>query len=203
MGLNEGDGRRKPAPLLGWALPAVIAAVTGACLAGGDATRLLLRFDRDRIAAGDVWRLLSGHFVHLGASHWLLNVAGLALTWYLVGDAFDWRRWLVTLVVTVAAIDAGLWFLDPGLHWYVGLSGVLHGMLTAGIVALWKRRRFEAILLAAVIAAKIAWEQLAGPLPGSELSSGGTVVVDAHLYGAVGGAVAALALIRRRRDASI
>lgn len=164
---------------------------------------MLLRFDRGGIANGEAWRLLSGHAVHLGISHWLLNIAGLGLVWYLVGDAFDWRRWLIVVASGIAAIDAGLWMLNPSLNWYVGLSGLLHGLLVAGIVGTWHRRRFEAAILGAIVTAKLGYEQLAGPLPGSELTSGGAVVVDAHLYGAIGGLVAGAALISLRRGTPI
>ena len=53
-----------------------------------------------------------------------------------------------------------------------------------------------------IVAGKLAWEQFAGPLPGSESGSGGPVIVDAHLYGAVGGLLAAV-LIRVRTSAAI
>jgi membrane associated rhomboid family serine protease len=74
------------------------------------------------------------------------------------------------------------------------------GALTLAIA----RSRFGAIMLVIVVA-KIAWEHFAGPVPFSELTSGGPVVTDAHLYGAVGGAVAcvALRLIRGPRIASL
>ena len=49
---------------------------------------------------------------------------------------------------------------------------------------------------------KIGWEQWHGPVPGSETTSGGPVVVDAHLYGAVGGAMAALLMRIRVKSAA-
>jgi rhomboid family GlyGly-CTERM serine protease len=104
----------------------------------------------------------------------------------------------------VAFIDAGLWFFHPELQWYVGLSGLLHGILAAGLIATWRPPRAEMIALAALLIAKLVWEQTVGPMPGSEGSSGGTVIVDAHLYGTVGGVLMAiLILIRVRRAAPI
>ncbi len=107
------------------------------------------------------------------------------------------------MAASVAAIDLGLWFGSPQLEWYVGLSGLLHGMLAAGIVAGFAERNVEALILAVVVTGKLAWEQFAGPLPGSEATSGGAVIVDAHLYGVIGGALAAAALIRVRGRAPI
>ena len=76
-------------------------------------------------------------------------------------------------------------------------------MLAAGIVAGLSDRSFEALVLAIVVAVKLGWEQVAGPLPGSEATSGGAVIVDAHLYGVIGGAAVAAAIIRVRGRAPI
>jgi rhomboid family GlyGly-CTERM serine protease len=180
-----------------WWLPAVLVFTSGVFELFGDAGRSLLRFDRTAIAHAEVWRLLSGHFVHLGPSHYLLNATGLVLTWLLVGLHFTARQWLCVVVASAAGIDAGLWFLVPQLDWYVGMSGLLHGMLAAGVVNGFKTMPREASLIGIVLLLKITFEQLIGPLPGSEQSTGGDVVVDAHLYGALtGAAVAAVIMFR-------
>ncbi len=76
----------------------------------------------------------------------------------------------------------------------MGLSGVLHGMLAAGAIGLWQERRPEAAALAILLAAKLTYEALVGPVPGSEATAGGAVVTEAHLYGAIGGLLAALGI---------
>jgi 3-oxoacyl-[acyl-carrier protein] reductase len=88
----------------------------------------------------------------------------------------------------MAAIDMGLYFGTPSIAWYVGLSGVLHGMLAAGAFAMLGEMRRFAVLVLAGIAAKLVWEQTLGPLPFSESATGGTVITAAHLFGAIGGA---------------
>ncbi len=204
MGLSKADETRPGAsPGLAWLVPGSLVLVALALLPGGDPVREWLRFDRTGIGAGEAWRLLTGHLVHLGVSHGLLNIAGLVLVWMLVGRAFRGWQWLLVMAGSVAAIDLGLWFGAPSLDWYVGLSGLLHGMLAAGIVAGLAARSGEAFVLAAVVAGKLAWEQFAGPLPGSEATSGGAVIVDAHLYGVIGGALVAAILIRVRGRPSI
>jgi rhomboid family GlyGly-CTERM serine protease len=196
MGLGNGEEMRPGAsPVLAWLVPGIVVLVALALMLSGASARESLRFDRAGIAAGDVWRLLTGHFVHLGVSHTLLNLAGLVLVWILVGRAYSWRQWLWVM--------AGLWLGSPQLAWYVGLSGLLHGMLAAGIVAGLAHRNSEALILAVVVAGKLAWEQFAGPLPGSEATSGGAVIVDAHLYGVIGGALVAAVVIRVWRKAPI
>lgn len=204
MGLSKGEETRLGAlPTLAWLVPGIVVLCALTLLLAGDSGRESLRFDRAGIAAGEVWRLLTGHLVHLGISHTLLNLAGLVLVWVLVGRAYTSKQWLWIMAGSVTAIDLGLWFGAPTLEWYVGLSGLLHGMLAAGIVAGLAERSGEMLFLAVAVAGKLAWEQFAGPLPGSEGTSGGAVIVDAHLYGVIGGVLVALMLIRVRRRAPI
>ena len=204
MGLSKGEETRLGAlPTLAWLVPGSVVLIALILLFSGETGREWLRFERSGIAAGELWRLLTGHLVHLGVSHTVLNLAGLVLVWFLVGRAFDWKQWLWVMAGSVVAIDLGLWFGAPSLEWYVGLSGLLHGMLGAGIVAGIAARSGEALILAVVVAGKLAWEQFAGPMPGSETTSGGAVIVDAHLYGVIGGTVVAAMLIRVRGRAPI
>jgi rhomboid family GlyGly-CTERM serine protease len=171
----------------GWALLA-------ACLllllitATGDPGRALLRYDRVALASGELWRLLSAHLVHLDLHHAALNCLGLALMWALFARDYRPRQWLVIALASVAAIDAGLWLWDSTLRWYVGSSGALHGIMAAGTLARLRRREGEGWVLAAFLAAKLAWEQGVGALP---LSGSDPVVVDAHLFGVLGGLAAA------------
>jgi len=72
----------------------------------------------------------------------------------------------------------------------VGLSGVLHGLMLVGGFGLIRSASPIGYLLLAGLAAKLLWEQLSGPLPFSESTSGGPVLVEAHLYGTIGGASA-------------
>lgn len=177
-----------------WQVPFVIALVCVATAAWADGARELFRYDRLAIAGGEFWRLLTGHVAHLGYRHLALNLTGLALVWLLVGRRYGTRQWLLTAAISVGVIDAGFWFLDTGMLWYVGLSGLLHGMLVAGAIRGLPVFPIESAVICIAVAAKIAYEQFTGPLPGSEVAAGGTVVVNAHLYGAVGGVLSAIVL---------
>ena len=188
MGLNQGHKNRRQC----WVLAAVVAAAALLLQFGGTGLRDVLAWERSALGAGQAWRLLSGHFVHLGWTHLLLNLAGLALVSWLVGSAFGWLRWATIAVISIVAIDAGFWFLNPELDWYVGLSGLLHGLLLAGLLPGALRADREALVLSAFVVLKLAWEQFLGPMPGSETTSGGNVIVDAHLYGALGGLLGGL-----------
>ena len=184
--------------LRGGLLPACMAAASLLVELAGNAGRQALRFERSAVQAGEAWRLLTGHFAHLGWRHLLLNLAGLLLVWLLVGQRFDRRQWLVVIALTVLGIDLGFWLLDPDLDWYVGLSGLLHGVLVAGLAARIGDGSREALILLLIIVGKLLWEQLIGPMPGSESLAGDSVVVNAHLYGAIAGGLAGMVVIRVR-----
>ena len=177
-------------------IPAGIVITAGLFALCGEPGRLALRWEQGAIASGELWRLLTGHLVHLGVSHLVLNLAGLLLVWYLVGRDLKPLQWLTVCLVSVVGIDIGFWVLNPEIVWYVGLSGVLHAMLVAGIVVAASDERKDLVLLGVLVVAKLLYEQVAGALPGSDAASGGPVIVDAHLYGAVSGALAG-AIMRR------
>jgi len=205
MGLRQGNSsRHQSLGFAAWVLPMAVLGCAIIIAILGDAGRVWLSYDRPEIAAGELWRLVSGHFVHLGVSHLIWDAAGFLLIWYLVGQSFSRIQWVIVSLVTIVGIDLGFWFLEPNLSWYVGLSGLVHGFLAAGIVGSLKSGRVDMWILGGALIAKLVYEALVGPLPGSEQSSGGTVIVAAHIYGAIAGAIAAgVILIRVRTQASI
>lgn len=154
-------------------------------LAGAEA----LRYERLLIGEGQPWRLLTGHFVHLGWRHWWLNTAGLVLVAALFADSLRPGRLAACLLFSALIAGAGLWALSPGVGWYVGLSGALHGLFITGLLSQWRDQPGLSWLILGVVTAKLVYEHVYGPLPGSEASAGGPVVVAAHSYGAIGGAL--------------
>jgi rhomboid family GlyGly-CTERM serine protease len=180
-------------------LPVAIAVLILLAALGGEHARALLRYERAAALAGEWWRLASAHVVHLGWSHSCLNLAGLALVWTLFAPALRGWNGVRVLLASVAVIDAGFLLNEPQLDWYVGFSGALHGLFAAGVVAGIAAREREAWVLGALLVAKLAWEQWAGPVPFTEAVAGGPVVESAHLYGAVGGLCAQFVALRPRR----
>jgi rhomboid family GlyGly-CTERM serine protease len=187
---------RRPAPPRGPRYPRALAVCVVSLLAlsvAGDSVTMNLRYERAALANGEWWRLITAHLVHLDVRHLALNLAGLVALWWLYAADARPRDWLIVALVSALAIGAGLYLLSPSLHWYVGLSGVLHGFWAAAAVAAWHRWRAESVVTLAVLAAKLAAEQIFGPLSAG-VSSGLPVVTVAHLYGALGGLAAALGL---------
>ncbi len=170
----------------GAALLAVIALILGLS-ATGEWGRQTLSYDRNALRAHQWWRLLTAHLVHLSWEHALLNTTGLVLLWSLFARDFSPRRWLWIVALSVAAIDAGLWYLRPAVQWYVGASGVLHGGLAAGACAMYRRGEDTGAALLLVLVVKLLYEQHSG----ASLFLGNVpLVADAHLFGTLGGLTA-------------
>ncbi|UCC14970.1 MAG: rhombosortase [Gammaproteobacteria bacterium] len=166
--------------------------------AGGDSLRQCLQYDREAIQVGELWRLLTGHVVHLGWRHAILNLTALFLLAAAFHGVFDRHGWILVTLGSLVAVDIGLWALAPQVAWYVGLSGVLHGLVSAAAVGLLAQRRVLGAIALGVVSLKIVRELWSGASPAAEAWLGGDVVVTAHLWGAVGGILVAVSLIRTR-----
>ena len=159
----------------------------------GDAVTLALRYERAAIAGGGWWRLLSAHAVHLDLHHLVLNELGIVLLWALFASDYDAVDWLIVVCAAALGISSGLWWLSPGVSWYVGASGILHAAMASGIAAHLAGRAWDRWILLVCFLVKLGWEQYAD-------RAGWTaplIIVDAHLYGAAIGFVAGAALCWR------
>lgn len=164
----------------------------------GESARAALSYQRAALAEGQWWRLLSAHFVHLDFEHAALNAMGLVLMWALFARDYPPVRWLAIYLGSALAVSTGLWIVSPEVDWYVGASGALHGVMTAGTLAHLRRGDLDGWILAVFIVVKLGYEQFAGALP---FAGSPDTIVDAHLYGAIGGVVLALLFGRPRQPA--
>ena len=131
-----------------------------------------LVLDRDAVLGGQLWRLWSGHWVHLDARHAAINLAALVL---------------------MALIAALLLLTAQDLQWYAGLSGLLHGWAAWLLL---RRGGGVATSGALLLAGKLVWEQVA---PAADASAF-PVIHAAHVIGALVGAALALpGALRGRR----
>ncbi|NVK31917.1 MAG: rhombosortase [Gammaproteobacteria bacterium] len=149
-----------------------------------------LIYRRDDILSGDWWLVLSGNFVHLGTSHLVMNFTGLTLVIALIGDNYSEPEWIFIGLISSLAVGVGLLAFVPWLQAYVGLSGMIHGLLIAGCLIEWRRSGLFGLMIAGVSVGKLVYEQIYGAMPGSEETAGGPVIVDSHLFGAIGGLIA-------------
>ena len=155
----------------------------------------LFQYQRDDILSGQLWRLVSGHFVHVTWMHLILNLAGLFVIWALFRDILTQRIWWLLTLGSIVGIDVALLIFHPEIKWYMGLSGVLHGYFAGGAILQIRLSGTRGLLYLILLIIKLLWEYLNGPLPGSGELSGARVITEAHLYGAIGGSIIMLWLI--------
>lgn len=142
-----------------------------------------LSYNREQILTGEYWRIITSHFIHLSQTHLILNLLALFIIWTLVGKVFTQRQWLTLIVLLAIFISLSFLIFNPELLSYVGLSGVLHGILVAGTIV--KIRKKIDYLLPGLITLKLIVEQTYGTISSHKELIGGEVIVDAHLYGSL------------------
>jgi rhomboid family GlyGly-CTERM serine protease len=182
-----------------------IGLVAVACLvAASSALTTALEFDQAAIAAGQVWRIVTGHLTHWNLDHLFWDAAvfvGLGV----VCARRSTVRTVICLLGSAIAISFSLLVWCPEVLIYRGLSGVdsaLFALLAVGLLQDGHRsqdRMLQSVAAALLLAffGKTAFEVLTGT----------TLFVDSEAAGfqpialahAVGGAVGALAAIFPRQ----
>ncbi len=154
----------------------------------------LLRYDRQSVMAGQAWRLLSAHLIHLSWSHWGLNMLGTWMVLALFAPLVRPKQWLVIIFICCLTVTISLLLFSPRIAWFVGFSGVLHGCLMAGALIVIKADGKTTAIVIVGLAIKLLTEQFISSTGDLEALIGGNIVRESHLYGAFGGVIAALYL---------
>jgi rhomboid family GlyGly-CTERM serine protease len=111
--------------------------------------KTILYFSAAGIFEGEIWRIVSGHFVHADLQHLLWNCLGLAV----LGTLLEYR----SRAVLIAALSSGIivvsaLLLTPltQLDYYCGLSGVLNTLLLVALWLEWTSTQSKSIILITV-----------------------------------------------------
>ena len=159
-----------------------------------------LRYDRELIIAGEWYRLFSGNLVHLNSAHLLMNIFGLAIVLFFFSTHLKPSQWLALFFLSMMFVSLGLFWTNSDILYYVGFSGVLHSLFIAGAIVEIRRYPISGWLFTISLILKLAWEQLYGAIPGSEILTNGQVIVDSHLYGAFSGMIFMLLIQKIQRN---
>lgn len=151
----------------------------------GDNAANELMYRRSEIQVGQLWRLLTAHWVHLSMTHLVLNLLSLGGIWLLFREALAGVTGYLIVGLIAPALSLCLLAFHPGIEWYVGFSGVLHGLLMAGALLSWRGSPMLSALILLIVTAKLAIELLLGASPELEAFIHSPVLVPAHLYGAL------------------
>ena len=165
-------------------IPLAVLIVLVALLPAGSGAAL--RYEHSLILEGQLWRLLTAHVLHLGWEHLLINLTALAAIWAMFQRFVTARIWWLATLACALGVSVGLLLFDAYISWYVGLSGVLHGLFVTGALFLPRKYWRHARLLLAALGIKLLAEQLGYTV--TALSS--QAVLGAHMYGAFAGLLA-------------
>ncbi|WP_440874229.1 rhombosortase [Thalassotalea sp. PLHSN55] len=154
-----------------------------------------LIYKKSLIENGEYWRLFSSHFFHTNLNHLLLNLGGLLLLWSLHGHAYSVKNYSVLFIFSALVTGLGIYFFNPEINQYVGLSGVLHGIFVWGAIMDVLQKDKTGYLLLIGVWLKIAHEQYFGASEDTIALIAANVAVDAHLYGAIAGTIVAVITI--------
>jgi rhomboid protease GluP len=143
---------------------------------------------RERVFAGEWWRMITATFLHGGPDHLIGNMVALFIVGMACEHAFGAAR---TAAIYFGSGLAGTAFsLATGPGPSVGASGAIFGVLMAVVVMLYRNQKYFFVRdkrIGFVLAAWAGWQLFVGFL---------SPFIDnfAHLGGMTGGALAALLL---------
>ena len=165
------------------------------------ADKTALYFSAAGIFQGEIWRIVSGHFMHADLQHLLWNCLGLAV----LGTLLEYR----SRAALLAALGVGMVFVSTllltpyaQLEYYCGLSGVLNTLLLVALWLEWKSTRSRLIILiACACIAKVV----------IEVSQGASIMTQiswppyawSHVAGLVGGLLFIWTLIELKPGARL
>jgi len=100
--------------------------------------RASLLYDRAAIAGGDYWRIWTGHLVHFGWAHLFVDAGLLLIVGWISENQHPWFTRL-GVVLMPAFISGAMFWLEPGLARYGGLSAFNLGVLLYIAAQGWRR----------------------------------------------------------------
>lgn len=138
------------------------------------------------------WRWWTAHWVHVGWMHFFLNMLAFVCLPFIFPHIRT-RFFCLLLLLEAPLISLCFYYLYPNIEAYAGLSGILHGLyIAAAILYLpYKKERNFALLVLGLVLVKLLWENTFGQVGTAELI-GSPVLVEAHLLGAIWGAIFAI-----------
>ena len=82
-----------------------------------------LQYDRAAVEAGELWRIVTCHFVHVNGAHLIWDLAAL-LALGLMFEVKLRKSYTISLLGATVLIPVSIFFFQPDLIYYCGLSGL-------------------------------------------------------------------------------
>lgn len=136
----------------------------------------------------EYWRLITANIVHLNTFHALMNIAALVLAVFMFHPIVNLTHWLWVFIPLCLSVTVGIYCFDPHVYAYVGLSGVLYGLWVFGALLSVRQTPMTSLAVAGILMFALN-EQQASNFDAAYLHDwiNGKVIVNAHLYGFIGG----------------
>lgn len=158
-----------------------------------DVAGALLAYDRQAIANGELWRLWTAHLVHFSFAQAVADAAVLLACGALAEQAIGSRRMAGLLLCAAPLVSAGLFALAPSMAEYRGASALATACAVLAAALLWRLGPWWRLGTAAAVtafAARTLLEAASMPITSATLPDGVVVAWQAHLLGALAGAIA-------------
>lgn len=161
----------------------------------------ILIYDRSAIEKGELWRLVSAHFVHLSTEHLILNILGLCILSFLLCRYIRCSTLLYVIALLALLISLTLYIASPHVIRYAGLSGVLYALAGWSVFLMVKGgEKRVGVILGILISGKLLYEQLYGSVATYYSFK---VITDAHLYGYLWGLAIGVVNNYNKREAKM
>ena len=142
---------------------------------------------RPRVSAG-LWGILWAPFLHSGFRHLIANTVPILILGSIVMLSRPLRHFFSITFIIILVGGLGTWFIGPQNSVHLGASGLVFGYFGFLLLAAYFERSCRSVIIAAVVLlfySGIIW----GILP-----QGGGISWQMHLFGFIGGGVAAYLL---------
>lgn len=143
-------------------------------------------YQREAVAQGEVWRILTSQLVHTNWPHYLLNISSLWLFALLFYTTLNVKTFTIHLFILICAVGLCLHLLEPSILWYAGLSGAIYGLYLIGAYSALKCNDYLiGVGTSVLIIGKVAYDHWFGPLQDNSALIEARVVTEAHSYGVI------------------
>ena len=149
----------------------------------------IFEFNREQILHGEIWRIITGHFVHLNFEHFFFNAASLIVVSIIFRSKINITSLLLLSVFFSILISFLVLLLYPNIDWFNGFSGVLHAIFSClCIQSLTEDRMFK--IMMAILLSKVTMENI------NFFKLSEFALVELHLLGVIVGSLLAVYQLR-------
>lgn len=149
----------------------------------------IIDYNRSLISQGELWRLFTGNFNHTNIYHLLLNIAAFLTIAALHNQHYSFRRFSFVLFYLSSMVGLFIYLFSSDVTLYVGLSGLLHGLIVIGGYFDIRKGMRSGYVLIIGAAIKVAYEQIFNNTEMVSHLIEARVLTEAHLYGLIAGLI--------------